>query len=202
MKHYSRRLPVILRRMNKRSDNFVAEQVLKVLGAAGARPPATWPKGLAAVSTYLAGGGIKPGTYVMKNGSGLYDASRFTPSQVVKVLSAARRDFTMGADYVASLAVAGVDGTMDYRCKRGLARGHVRAKTGTLADVVSLSGYAGSSTGAEPVAFAIFFNDLRSKKIRSARKVADEMVEAVVVYLERGRRGGNTEQNKEQRIKK
>ena len=190
VKHYSRPLSALLRHMNKRSDNFVAEQLLKVLGAVSSRPPGTWPRGLTAVSTYLAGVGIKPGSYVLKNGSGLYDASRFSPAQVVTVLRAASQDFSIGADYVASLAVAGVDGTMDYRCKKGLARQHVRAKTGTLANVVALSGYAGSSTGAEPLAFAIFFNDLPPKKIRSARKVADEMAEAMVTYLERGKRGG------------
>lgn len=195
-KHYSRPLGAILRHMNKRSDNFVAEQLLKVMGATSTRPPATWPKGLAAVTSYLTSVGLKPGTYTLKNGSGLYDASRFSPAQVVKVLRAAHQDFTIGADYVSSLAIAGLDGTMDYRCKRGLARRHVRAKTGTLATVVSLSGYAGSSTGAEPLAFTILFNDLPPRKIRSARKVADEMVEAMVVYLERGKRGGKNGEKK------
>lgn len=193
-KHYSRPLSEILRRMNKRSDNFIAEQVLRVLGAASLKPPGTWPKGLAAVSTYLSGVGLKPGSYVMKNGSGLYEASSFTPSQVVSVLRAARADFRIGPDYVASLSIAGVDGTMDYRCKKGLARRHVRAKTGTLADVVALSGYAGASTGREPLAFAIFFNDLPKGKIRDARRVADQMVEAMVVYLERGRRAKEQEE--------
>ena len=188
VRHDSRALSVILRHMNKRSDNFIAEQLIKVLGAVSGKPPGTWPKGLAAVAAYLTSVGIKPGAYMMKNGSGLYEASRFSPIQVVSVLRAARQDFTMGADYVASLAVAGVDGTMDYRCKKGLAWRHVRAKTGTLARVVSLAGYAGSSTGADPAAFAIFFNDLPSKQIRHARLVADRMAEAVVVYLERGKR--------------
>ncbi len=184
-RHDSRPLGAILRHMNKRSDNFVAEQLLKVMGATSAGPPATWPKGLAAVTAYLNGVGLKPGSYTLKNGSGLYEASSFTPAQVVKVLRAAHNDYTISADYVASLAIAGLDGTMDYRCKRGLARRRVRAKTGTLATVVSLSGYAGSPSGAEPLAFTILFNDLPPKKIRGARKVADELVEAMVKHLER-----------------
>ena len=183
--HYSSTLGVVLRAMNKYSNNFIAEQVLKVLGAETAGPPASWANGLKAVSAYMATIGLKRGSYVMKNGSGLYDATRVTPRQLVCVLRTMHRDFKVGADFVASLPVAGVDGTLGKRFKDSGARHYVRAKTGTLAHVVTLSGYAGAATHRGPVAFAIVLNDLPHGKTLGGRRVADEMAAAVVTYLER-----------------
>jgi D-alanyl-D-alanine carboxypeptidase/D-alanyl-D-alanine-endopeptidase (penicillin-binding protein 4) len=183
--HDSGPLAVIVRRMNKRSDNFIAEQVLKVLGAEVHGEPGTWDNGLKVTGGQLAKLGIKPGSYVMKNGSGLYDATRFTPQQIVQVLREAHLNFRSGADFVSSLALAGVDGTLAHRLIGGGAERYVRAKTGTLSGVVALSGYAGTSRRRGPLAFSILINELPQGKTLEARAVADEMAEAMVNYLER-----------------
>ena len=101
---YSANLGVIVRDINKRSNNFMAEQVLKTLGAEVFGRPGTWKKGLDAVAQYLGTLGIPAGRYQMQNGSGLYDANRFTAAQLVQLLRAAYRDFRYAADFVGSLA--------------------------------------------------------------------------------------------------
>lgn len=183
--HYSPSLGVLVRDINKRSNNFMAEQVLKSLGADSSGRPGSWQKGLQAVSRYLEGLGILPGKYQMQNGSGLYDSNRFTPAQVVTLLRAAFRDFRFSADFVASLALAGADGTIFHRMSGSIAERYVRAKTGTLNGVSCLSGYAGAplATAAAmraPLAFAVLINDHEDGA--AAKRLQDSVVEALVAF--------------------
>lgn len=183
--HYSVPLGVLCRDINKRSNNFMAEQVLKSLGADSSGRPGSWQKGLQAVSRYLEGMGILPGKYQMQNGSGLYDSNRFTPVQVVTLLRSAYRDFRISADFVASLAVAGADGTIWHRMSGGIAERYVRAKTGTLNGVSALSGFAsaplsGASMLRAPLAFSVVLNDLSMGM--PAKPLQDAIVESLVAY--------------------
>ncbi|HET9552409.1 MAG TPA: D-alanyl-D-alanine carboxypeptidase/D-alanyl-D-alanine-endopeptidase, partial [Anaeromyxobacteraceae bacterium] len=148
----------VVRTLNKTSNNFVAEQLVKALGAASAGPPGSWASGIAAVQAFLAEAGLPRGAYVMKNGSGLNDANRFSARQTVQLLAAMWRRFPVAAEYLASLPVAGRDGTIRWRMEGTEAAGHVRAKTGTLDGVTALSGYAETSAR-ERLAFAILVND-------------------------------------------
>jgi D-alanyl-D-alanine carboxypeptidase/D-alanyl-D-alanine-endopeptidase (penicillin-binding protein 4) len=182
--NYSEPLALSVREMNKRSSNFAAEQVLKVLGAEVVGAPGTWPSGLKAVAQYLSSIGIVPGTYKISNGSGLYEENRFTPLQLTLLLRAAYRDFRISADYLASLAVAGVDGTLAKRHHGKASQRYVRGKTGTLARVVSLSGYAGASSREGPLAFSYLVAEVPPGKIGAARRAADAVAEALVRYLE------------------
>lgn len=180
--HYSPPLGVIVRDVNKRSNNFTAEQILKTLGSDAAGKPGSWPKGLQAVSSYLETVGIKPGQYQMMNGSGLFDSNRFTAQQVVTLLSAAYRDFRISADFVGSLAVAGADGTIAHRMT-GTAERFVRAKTGTLNGVTCLSGFAGGPAKPNqaprvPLVFSILINE---EDTVQAKRLQDGIVEALVV---------------------
>jgi len=154
----SESLGEVVRRLNKHSNNFVAEQILKALGAESQGAPGSWPKGIAAVEEFLAGAGLPRGTYLMKNGSGLNDANRFSARQTVTLLEEMWRRFPVAAEFVGALPVAGRDGTIRWRMEGTAAAGHLRAKTGTLEGVTSLSGYAESRDG-EHLAFAILVND-------------------------------------------
>ena len=98
----------------------------------------------------------------MQNGSGLYDSNRFSAEQIVTILRAASRDFRISAEFLASLAVAGTDGTIAHRMGGTLAERYVRAKTGTLANVSCLSGFAGSP-GHTPLVFSIIVNDVAER---------------------------------------
>lgn len=187
--HKSRPLGELVREMNKVSSNLMAEHLLKTIGAKQRSLPGSSKKGLAAVSEFLAKQvGLRPGSYTMKNGSGLYEASLFSARQVVRLLRHAYLDFRYGPDFVASLSVAGVDGTLSHRFLGSGAERYVRAKTGTLARVVSLSGYVGAKSGRRPHAFSVLVTDFSPDDrvaIAGARAVADEMARAVVSYLER-----------------
>ncbi len=154
----SESLAEIVRHLDKTSNNFMAEQILKTLGAEAKGAPGSWPKGVEAVEDFLAQAGIPRGSYIMKNGSGLNDANRFSARQTVTLLREMWRRFPLMAEFVGALPVAGRDGTIRWRMEDTDAAGRLRAKTGTLANVVSLSGYVEARSGAK-LAFAVLVND-------------------------------------------
>ncbi|HVY38020.1 MAG TPA: D-alanyl-D-alanine carboxypeptidase/D-alanyl-D-alanine-endopeptidase [Polyangia bacterium] len=179
--HDSAPLAVVVQDLNKRSNNFAAEQLLRTMGAEIGGRPGSWDKGLKAVARYLNGIGIKAGTYQMNNGSGLYDSNRFSATQIATILRAASHDFRISAEFLASLAIAGTDGTIAHRMGATLAERYVRAKTGTLANVSCLSGFAGSP-GHLPLVFSILVNDVANPN--DARRAQDRIAEILVAYLE------------------
>lgn len=179
--HESAPLAVVVQDLNKRSNNYMAEQVLRTMGAEIVGRPGTWEKGLEAVARYLAGAGLPRGSYQMTNGAGLYDSNHFSAEQLVKLLRAASRDFRLSSEYLSSLAIAGTDGTIAHRMSGTLAERYVRAKTGTLATVSCLSGFAGSP-GRVPLVFSILINDIPNAA--EARRIQDRAAELLVAYLE------------------
>jgi serine-type D-Ala-D-Ala carboxypeptidase/endopeptidase (penicillin-binding protein 4) len=179
--HDSPSLAVVMHDLNKRSSNFAAEQVLRTLGAEVVGRPGTWDKGLEAVGRYLDSLSIARNTYRMSNGAGLYDSNRFTPEQLVTVMRAALRDFRIASEYLSSLAVAGIDGTLGGRMGGTVAHRFVRAKTGTLLNVSSLSGVVGAP-GQKPLLFSFLANDVVNAV--AARQAQDRAAEALVLYLD------------------
>jgi D-alanyl-D-alanine carboxypeptidase/D-alanyl-D-alanine-endopeptidase (penicillin-binding protein 4) len=164
----SESLAEIVRRLDKTSNNFVAEQLLKTLGAERKGPPGTWPKGVEAVEDFLAEAGIPRGTYVMKNGSGLNDTNRFSARQTVTLLRDMWRRFPVMPDFLAALPVAGRDGTIRFRMDG--TEGRLRAKTGTLDNVTSLSGYV-ETAARERLVFSILVNDYPGRAHLTVRAV-------------------------------
>jgi D-alanyl-D-alanine carboxypeptidase/D-alanyl-D-alanine-endopeptidase (penicillin-binding protein 4) len=181
--HDSAELADVLRGMNKYSDNFVAESLLKTLGAeTRAQPgPATWADGTAAVRAYLTKLGVT-GTWRADNGSGLFDASSVSPRQLIAILKAAYHDARIGPALLASLPIGGVDGTLAKRWHDQPARGRVYAKTGTLDKVTALAGYV-EVDGAHPIAFVIVANEIPNAGRPATRAAQDEIVAALVAYL-------------------
>jgi D-alanyl-D-alanine carboxypeptidase/D-alanyl-D-alanine-endopeptidase (penicillin-binding protein 4) len=175
--HESEPLAVVLRALGKHSNNFVAEMVLKGLAVTRGGPPATFAQALTLAQGALARLGLPPGSYRLDNGSGLYDSSAVSARQLSTVLVSAWRDFALAPDFVAHLSQAGVDGTLTRRMTDGPARGVVRAKTGTLDDVIALAGYAGSTRG-QPLAFAVVVNGLTRRDARAARGLCDQVAQA------------------------
>jgi D-alanyl-D-alanine carboxypeptidase/D-alanyl-D-alanine-endopeptidase (penicillin-binding protein 4) len=190
--HDSQPLSTVIRDMNKTSDNYFAESVLKTMGAE-TRPtpgPGTWNDAQAALQLALAKLGLPPGTYRSDNGSGLFGASEVSAKQMVTLLRNAHGDYRIGPDLLGSLPVGGVDGTLARRWASSPAKGRVRAKTGTLASVTTLSGYVGIDSK-RPLAFAIFVNDIPTGQKGPARAMADDMLDAIVAYLEAERAAAN-----------
>jgi D-alanyl-D-alanine carboxypeptidase/D-alanyl-D-alanine-endopeptidase (penicillin-binding protein 4) len=155
-------LAEIVRDMNKVSSNFIAEMLVKTLGAELKGAPGTWPKGIEVTEDLLAELGIARGTYTLKNGSGLNDTNRFTARQMTTLLQGVWKRFPVAAEFVASLGIAARDGTMRLRMEGTDAAGRLRAKTGTLEHVTALSGYV-QSLGSERFVFSVLVNDFTGK---------------------------------------
>ena len=171
--HRSAPLSVLVRSVNKFSNNFMAEQVLKTLDD---HSPATFAGALARVRAQLATMGVDPEGLVLGNGSGLYDNNRVSPMQMTTLLAAIYGDFRIRPDFLASLAVMGSDGTTRSRLAETPAKGWVRVKTGTLNGISALSGFAGAADR-KPVVFSILMNDLPSGGTSKARNVQNQIAE-------------------------
>jgi serine-type D-Ala-D-Ala carboxypeptidase/endopeptidase (penicillin-binding protein 4) len=179
--HTSEELGVLVRYINKSSNNFMAEMVLKTLGAEYKGAPGTSAAGLEAVRDYLADIGLPRGSYKISNASGLWGETRFSASQMVKILDAAAKDSRLAPDFMASLAIAGADGTIRSRMKGTSAERALRAKTGTLDEVICLSGYV-RLNNADLVGFSVLLNDV-SGYAGPAKELQNEIGVAIADYL-------------------
>lgn len=155
---YSPPLSSVLMDTNKFSSNFMAEMVLRTLGAEVHGRGAT-DTGLEVVRAYLDRIGVPSTDYVIRNGSGLSRETRIPPSVLTAVLLDMAHDDVVGHEFVSTLSIAGKDGTLGGRM-RDLA-GVVRGKTGTLAGVHGLAGYVSGADGTL-YAFAFLVNDVGS----------------------------------------
>jgi D-alanyl-D-alanine carboxypeptidase/D-alanyl-D-alanine-endopeptidase (penicillin-binding protein 4) len=161
---------------NKRSQNFYAESLLKVL-AAERCDLGTWRHGVREVEDFLAAIGIPRGGFTMADGSGMSRANRFTPRQLTTLL---RHMYShpAGAEFVQSMPYGGEDtGSWKKRLADPPYAGNVYAKTGTLDGVSALSGYARALSG-KTYAFSILCNETRSAA--DARRAQDRIVMALV----------------------
>jgi len=180
--HDSRPLSDILPELGKDSDNFYAETLLKDLGAKVKGAPGTSANGAAVVLDYLREiEALDPGTRI-SNGSGLFDANRVSARTLVKTLLHAYRDPALSRVFVDQLAVGGVDGTLKHRFLPFRKQRSIRAKTGTLDNVIALSGYAFRPDGSSPVAFSLIVSGITGKH-PDIRKRVDEIVSKVATTL-------------------
>jgi len=173
-------LDIVLKKLNKHSSNFVAEQLIKTLGAEKRGAPGSTAKGIDVVESFLADVGIARGSYVMKNGSGLNDANRFSAAQTNKLLMHMEKNFPLMPEYLSALGIAGKDGTLKYRFEGSDAVGRLRAKTGTLANVSALSGYV-QAVGGERFVFSVMVNDFPGRAGTVVRHI-DALGAAVAAY--------------------
>ncbi|HEV2903271.1 MAG TPA: D-alanyl-D-alanine carboxypeptidase/D-alanyl-D-alanine-endopeptidase [Gaiellaceae bacterium] len=126
--------------MNRESDNFTAELLLKQLGAVDG-VAGTSTAGAEAIRRALAEAAVPLAGVRIVDGSGLSPRNRLTAAAVIGILVVAWNDPALGPHFVRSLAVAGVNGTLEDRMERPPARGAVLAKTGTLRESSALSGF-------------------------------------------------------------
>jgi serine-type D-Ala-D-Ala carboxypeptidase/endopeptidase (penicillin-binding protein 4) len=165
----------LIRLMNQPSDNYMAETLIKALGArlGGAGSTAA---GAAVVRATMAKLGIRPR---LVDGSGLSRLDRTSPRQVVTLLEKMLRvGSTQGVAFATSLPVAGRSGTLELRMRRTAASGRCAAKTGTLHDVSNLAGYCTTLSG-ERLAFAFLMN--RIDPLR-AHVLQDRMANVIAQY--------------------
>ncbi len=169
---HSPRLGTLIRLTNTPSDNFMAEMLLKGIGArfAGAGTSAA---GAGVVRRQMAVSfGIHPR---LDDGSGLSRDDFTTPRQVVTLL----RSLAANPTFVRSLAVAGQSGTMRYEMVGTRGQGRCRGKTGSLHDVANLVGYCTARDGHQ-LAFAFLMNGLSDSL--TGHEIEDRMGEALANY--------------------
>jgi D-alanyl-D-alanine carboxypeptidase/D-alanyl-D-alanine-endopeptidase (penicillin-binding protein 4) len=135
-------LATIVRWMDRVSDNFDAEMLLKELGAVQA-DNGTTAAGVGVVAGLLAQAGVPMAGVRMVDGSGLSLLDRFTASALVSLLTVMWNDPGVRPEVLASLPVAGRSGTLVDRMRGTAAAGIVLAKTGTTDNASALSGFVG-----------------------------------------------------------
>lgn len=165
---YSRPLAEILSVVNKKSNNFYAEQVFRSFGWGGSARGAA-----RRIKSFLREADVNTRKLLIHDGSGLSRKDLVTPKAMVKLL-AHMTEHPERQAFLRSLARAGErNTTLKYR----LSRTDVQAKTGSLEFVRALSGYTKRPNG-NRVAFAIFANDYTGPSYRISRAI-DDIVRAV-----------------------
>ena len=174
-------LSAILKRVNKPSQNFLAEVLAK---QSGERYRAThtgatgtsWQMGEAAAKEFLARSGIAAEQLRAADGSGLSREDRVTARMLTDLLAAMNR--RPGAPvFRDSLPIAGVDGTIKGRLTQ--VKGRVFAKTGSIRGVRALSGYAVTADG-RTLAFSILCNDIQGDEAVGGVARIDDIVRAML----------------------
>ena len=172
-KHVSPPLADILKLMNKPSNNWIAELLFKTIGAEVIGEPGTWQKGRDAVNEFLEEITGEPLGHRFVDGSGLSRYNLLNAELLTKLLVYMYQNFELMPEYLASLPIAGVDGTLMNRMQGVSAENVLRAKTGTLSGVSALAGYTTTADG-EVVAFGILISHYVGSAT-SARNVQDQI---------------------------
>jgi len=155
--HESKPLSLIVRDLNKYSNNFVAEQLLKAMAAEVNGPPGTAAGGARVLKEHARAAGAAEGSFRIEDGSGFSRKNRLTPRAIASVIESALSDFAVSYEFGASLSVSGTDGTLSDRMGYAELRQAVRAKTGLLDGVTAISGIVENGSGGEMV-FSIVVN--------------------------------------------
>lgn len=154
--HQSVPIKLIIKELNKNSNNFYAEQLLKTIGLEVYGYGST-ENGVKACRELFNEMGINPENMMMVDGSGLSQLNLVTPRQIVNLLSYMHKSELFNYFYD-SLPIAGVDGTLSNRMIKTAAQNNVRAKAGFNVNTSTLSGYVKTVSG-EMLSFSILINN-------------------------------------------
>jgi D-alanyl-D-alanine carboxypeptidase/D-alanyl-D-alanine-endopeptidase (penicillin-binding protein 4) len=170
-------LSELIRTMNKESNNFIAEMLLRGM-VQPKKGPATWKAGLSLARAWIKEKlGFSNASFEYNNGSGLYNGGRFSAGQVVALL-VHMEHHAERLSYRTSLAIAGRDGTLINRLRGDNYAGRMVGKTGTLNTVSALSGYALTRRGRR-LAFSILMNNTGGAT-QTMRRIQDEVVALII----------------------
>jgi D-alanyl-D-alanine carboxypeptidase/D-alanyl-D-alanine-endopeptidase (penicillin-binding protein 4) len=142
----SRPLSEAVRDINKFSNNVMARQLYLTLAAEASKQPARTDAALRAVRSWLSQKGLDFPELVIENGSGLSRIERMSAQSLAQMLVAAFRSPVM-PEFMASMPLAAVDGTMRRRLKGEPVAGQAHIKTGSLNDVRAIGGYVLDRSG-------------------------------------------------------
>ena len=177
--HRSRALPDSVRVINKSSDNPLTRSMYLTLGALnnfGDSLANTAVGSERVVRTWLREKGVNDAGLVLENGSGLSRAERVTPrllSELLRTMSSSN----LAPEFMASLPIVGIDGSMRNRLKESPAAGRARIKTGSLRNVAAIAGYAYNADN-ELFSVVAIINDDNTQQA-TARPVLDALIDWV-----------------------
>ena len=142
--HESRPLAEVIRDINKYSNNVMARQLFLTLGTDASRRPANKERAQRVVGDWLVSKSLDRRDFVLENGAGLSRVERLTSGGLARLLQGAFASPLM-PEFVSSLPIVGIDGTM--RRRQGAAAGSAHIKTGLLADTRAIAGYVLAASG-------------------------------------------------------
>jgi D-alanyl-D-alanine carboxypeptidase/D-alanyl-D-alanine-endopeptidase (penicillin-binding protein 4) len=159
----------------KPSDNLYADSLYLHAAAKLNGSPVNWKGAEPVIKNFLqAQTGIDFKNAVFTDGSGLSRYSLVTPEQTISLLKFLYQRFPLSYEYISALPVSGRDGTLQKRFRIPTQQGFVRAKTGTMTGINSLSGYLYTSNG-HTLAFAMYINRQPGKASGPGRPVLDAL---------------------------
>ena len=174
--HLSKPLSLIVYWLDKLSNNFMAEQICLAMGAYVHGAPGTRQKGLDAMGKFLVKSGAPETNFSLADASGLSRSNKISASALVKILAIGSQDFDFSPEFISSLGIAGVDGTLKEKFKDENIKRRIRAKTGTLRGVNALAGFGAPKNG-RPIVFSVIVNS--SQKGVGIVDYADRIVQAI-----------------------
>lgn len=170
-----RNIDDVMHRMLKKSDNLYSESVFYQLAATDGTP-ATARQGRNIINRLITKLGYKPSKYYIADGCGLSLYNYVTPELEVSFLKYAYHHNDILLHLMQHLPIAGEDGTLNDRMKKGYAHGNVHAKTGTVTGVSALAGYCNAANG-HRLCFSIINMGIRHAS--SGRNFQDRVCEAL-----------------------
>jgi D-alanyl-D-alanine carboxypeptidase/D-alanyl-D-alanine-endopeptidase (penicillin-binding protein 4) len=188
-RHESLELQQIVRKVNKRSINWLADRVIMTAAALSKRTVPSMDVAVAAMYEWLQRHSqLGKDDVTIDTGSGLSYRTRISPQEIVKVVRAAG-GFIDGSDaaqskaWLDSLSIAGTDGTLRSRFRVPDIKGHIHGKTGSLSTVIALSGVLDLDP-TRPLAFSIVTNTQRPLRKAYVRKAHEQLVALIAKYIE------------------
>ena len=169
-------IDLVLQRMMKKSDNLYAESMFYQIAAGSSTQPGKASDASGAIKRLVYKLGLDPTQYTFADGSGLSLYSYVSAELLVKFLRYAYDQRSIYAHLYPALPIAGVDGTLENRMKKGSAKGNVHAKTGTVTGVSTLAGYCQAANGHQ-LCFAILNQGL--VKASDGRDFQDKVCEVL-----------------------
>lgn len=171
-------IDVALERCNVNSQNLFAEALLKRIGHAVSGQPGTWQNGAAVIRMEITDrlGPADSASVVVADGSGMSRDNRVTTGVLTRWLRSLADDPRTADPFILSLPLAQNDGTLRRRFSGKALDLEVRAKTGYLREVSSLSGYVIDPTSDRRIAFSVIVNGFPKKVPLSTIKKFQEEV--------------------------
>ena len=158
----SRPLSDLIKQVNKYSNNVMTRHLLLTLGAEAHDAPANTGKGIQAIQDFLRERQIDTTNLVIVNGAGLSRDERITTRLMNEVLRQGYRSNFM-PEFISTLPLTGIDGTMRNRLRAEPTRGRMHIKTGTIDKVSAIAGYVQARSGKYYTVSAMLNHELANR---------------------------------------